>query len=228
MDTSKDYRILYCERILDRFMNVIRYWKLPYYTLKREKVLNRAERVKSALMTIKYSFLPLDMLLKSDMLREYEDAVEEVVKVLSEERPIISDEKTKLSYAEIRYATRTLRTLRNRLMLGEKNRIEYAIDIVGVEVASVSKHPRADRLYITKAGTGEESYIVITNIRDVKKGEVRAIALLPPALIMGEVSEAMYCSNPLPPEYKGKRPPSNLIFLSEVTSQIEEVLKSTP
>jgi len=44
-------------------------------------------------------------------------------------------------------------------MLGEDNKPLYAVDIEGVEIVNVYRHPRAEKLYITKA---EGGYVAVS------------------------------------------------------------------
>ena len=157
------------------------------------------------------------------MIEEFKSTVKEVAKTLLQKDLLAKYKPDPLVVAETRYCLRILYGLPYRLRLGEENNPLYAVDIEGVEVVSVHKHPSADKLYITKA-EGVLPYKIITNIHGIKVGEVRAAAILPPAVIRGELSEAMYCSNPIPREYKGKRPLENLLFREEVISRVYEIV----
>lgn len=68
-------------------------------------------------------------------------------------------------------------------------------------------------------------FAVITNLADIKAGQIRAIAVLPPRLILSEVSEAMFCRDPLKDVELGVRPPSNVLHLSEVNAITEEIVR---
>jgi len=225
MDTGADYRILVAEEALSRIENRLKSWSLPY-ALNKPKAVEEARRLRSSLMGIKHSYLPLEMLLESEQLRTLEEASRELSRLLLPQRGAkATSEAHRLAVAELKYALSVLMNLRKRLLLGEENRPEFAVDVVGVEVAVVEKHPSAGNLFITKAGTEEYSFTIVTNIKTVKRGEVRAAAVLPPVAFFGVVSEAMYLSDPLPREHKGKRVPSDLIFLKDLVNSVDSIVR---
>jgi len=225
VDTASDYRILVAEDAVNRLENRVRVWSLPY-PLNKGLALEMVRRLRSSLMRVKYSYLPLEMLLGFDALKELEEVARELAKVLLPPKGVrVEGEAQKLALAEIRYSLSILLGLRARLALGEENRPEHAVDIVGVEVGFVEKHPRADRLWIAKVGTERFSLTVVTNIPSVRKGEVRGVAILPPTAFFGVVSEAMFCTDPLPPELKGRRIPSKYLHLAEVINAVESIVK---
>ncbi len=216
MDTARDFRILIAEDALERIEDIIRHHKLNM-SINWGSAQNIVEKLRSCLMRVKYSYLPLRLLLKMEELRSIQNYSIELSRTILNKNLIQKFNPDPYMVAITRYSLRTLYGLRYRLSLGEDNKPYYAVDIEGVEIVSVHKHPRADRLYITRA-EGIFPYTIITNIERVRKGEVRAAAILPPAIIRGELSEAMYCSDPIPAEYKGKRPPDNLVRVSEVNN----------
>ncbi len=226
MDTANDYRILVAEDAINRLENRVKVWNLPY-PINKGLAIEKVKKLRSLLMQIKYSFLPLDMLMEFEALRELENVARELISVILPPKGTrIESESQKLAVAELRYSLSILLGLRARIALGEENRPEYAIDIVGVEVGHVEKHPRADKLWIAKVGTERFSFTVVTNIPNVKKGEIRGVAVLPPATFFGIVSEAMFCTDPLPRELKGKRIPSNYLHLSEIVNAVENIVRN--
>ncbi len=224
MDTANDYRILLAEDALSRLDKRVRVWNLSY-PIHKGKVLNLLKEANSALQAIKHSYLPLNYLLEYEPLKKLAETGKLLAKELLPPKGVKVDSRSKLYVAEIRYSLLQLIELKPKLALGEENRPEYAVDIVGVEVASVMKHPQAKNLMVTRAGTSAFGFTIVTNIKDIKKGEVRAAAILPPQEFFGIVSEAMYCSDPLSSEWLGKRPPANLIHAKEVASIVEGIIK---
>jgi len=71
------------------------------------------------------------------------------------------------------------------------------------------------------------TYTIVTNIKDVRKGDLRAAAILPPVDLRGQLSEAMYCSRGRIESgcTAGKRPPVNEIERSEVEKIIYSIVK---
>ncbi len=223
MDTSRDFRILVAEKALNDLYNIIRMRRLNI-PVNWAKTLDLTEKLRSTLLKIKYSYLPLNMLIRSVELKLIIDYTVDLSRILLDKQVLNRFKPNPYPVATVRYCLRTLYGLKYRLALGEENKSHYAVDIEGVEIVSVHRHPNADKLYITKA-EGALPYTIITNIRDIKKGEIRAAAILPPAIIMGELSEAMYCSKPIPPQYKSKRPPETLIDTSEINNKVYEIIK---
>ncbi len=225
VDTSRDYRILIAEDALHRLESRVKSWGLPY-PLNRGVAESLLSRARSLLMSIKYSYLPLNYLLSSPQLKELAGTARELSKYLLPPPNFrVEGTSSKLAVAEIKYSLLALIGLKARLALGEENLPEYGVDVVGVEVVTVSRHSSADRLWVLKVGTEKFSLTVVTNIPNVKKGEVRAVAILPPKNLYGVISEAMIVSDPIPTEFKGRRPPSDLLHLKELRTVVESIVK---
>ena len=223
MDTASDFRILVAEDALGRLEGVVRNRRLslPVNWGRAQDVLRG---IRSRLLRVKYMYLPARQLAALPELREIREMSVELARLLLDKEALRKFRPDPVVVAETRYALRILYGLRNRLLFGDDNNPLYAIDIEGVLVVSVRKHPGADKLYVTKA-EGALPYDIVTNISDIKKGEIRAAAILPPAVIMGVLSEAMYCSGPIPGEYKARRPPEDLIYRDEVVSKIYMIVE---
>jgi len=224
MDTANDYRILVCEATLNKLMKLINASRIPY-PVKKEKAVSSIRELHSSLMAIKYCYLPASELTKSDLLKDYESKVFILTDALSGKPLKKLSETEELVVDEVMWALNFLKGLRSRLELGEDNKMEYAVDVLGAEVVSVSKHPNADALWVTRAETFDKAFTVVTNIPDIRKGEIRCVALLPPVNLRGVVSEAMYCSKPLDSSFKGRRIPSDKLEVKELRMQIEQFLK---
>jgi len=223
MDTSKDYRLIIAQDAVERLDNIIRYHKLNL-PLNWNKLSEILKEIKKIVLKLRYSYLPINLLLQDDDLNKLKQLSVELSKSMLDKNLINKFKPDPRILAETRYCLRIFYGLKYRLSLGEENKPWYAIDVEGVEIVSVHKHPNADKLFVTKAD-GILPYTIVTNIQDIKKGEVRAAAILPPAVIRDILSEAMYCSNPIPREYKKRRPPENLYFKEEVGSKVIEIAK---
>ncbi len=225
MDTAHDYRILLAEDALKRLENIIKYNRLGI-PLSVNRLLGYVHEMKSLLYRLKYMYLPYKDLARTEEVSRIKELAGVIAKELLNRELLQKFKPNRMAEAEARYALRILYGLKYRIMLGDENNPLYAVDIEGVEVVSVSRHPNSDRLYVTKA-EGILPYVIVTNISDIKKGEVRAAVVLPPVDLRGIISEAMYCSKPIPAEYKGKRVPEELIFGDEVKAKIIELLRSS-
>lgn len=226
-DTRNDYRILVAEHALGLLENIARSRGIPG-VVEWRSIEQLVEEAKKQLMSMKYSFLPPRMLAEQEPTRRLQELSKEIARLLlpwDKIRAMSLDKKARMSIARAKYAIRILYGLPYRLILGDENDPLYAIDIECARVLSVSKHRRAENLYITRA-QGVLTYTVITNIESIKKGEIRAIAILPPIDLRGEISEAMYCSEPLEDEKCiGKRPPIELIDRKEVEKVVYEIVR---
>ena len=218
MDTARDYRILVAEYALGLLERRLRQWGMPW-PLNKAKALELVSDARKSLLRIKYSYLPAEMLLESEGLkRRVSNARELASMVMPEMLPRLEGAR-RLAFAEIRWALSVLLGLPQRIMLGEENHPEYAVDVLGVEITRVERLEGTENLMLTRAAAGRAAFTIVTNIRDVRVGEVRAAALLPPVEFSGVVSEAMYASGPLERRFLGKRVPRRLLR-PEVRAQV--------
>ena len=222
LDTARDFRILVAEDALNKLEDIIKYHRLNL-PINWNRVYNIIRETKSCLLKIKYSYLPSKNLSKTNEIKNLQNYSIELARHLLDKQLIQKFRPDPYNLAIVRYCLRIIYGLKYRLMLSDDNKPFYAIDIEGVKIVNVYRHPKAEKLYITKA-EGLFPYTIITNIETIRKGEVRAAAILPPLIIRGELSEAMYCSDPIPAKYKGKRPPEKLINTSEINSIIYTIV----
>ncbi|ABM80234.1 RNA-binding protein [Hyperthermus butylicus] len=226
-DTRNDYRILVAEHAVSLLENIVRARRIPI-PVNWHEVEALVSELRSLIVRIKYSFIPPTMLAGSEEVERVREYAGKLAKtLLSKERLAGAklDSKTRMAIAEARYALRTLYGLGYRLSLGDENDALHAVDIECVEVLTITKHPSAEKLFVTRA-RGVLGYTIVTNLPDVRKGELRAAAILPPREFYGEISEAMYCSGPLNTDVckPGRRPPANLIDRGSVEAVIYNIV----
>ncbi len=209
MVDSNDYRYLMAEYALTTLSRRVKQWGLPW-PLNKSRVLGSLEATGKTLKRLRYSFLPADMAAESDEARKISATARELAGLLLPQAPVRLDSRQKMAVAEIRWALSVLAGLPVRLRLGDSNYPEYAVDVFGAEVTRVEPL-QGTQLKITRASTGNIALTVVTNIREIRVGEIRAIALLPPVEFHGVISEAMYSSDPLDPKYVGRRVPRSLL-----------------
>ncbi|MGQ4833012.1 MAG: tRNA-binding protein [Candidatus Asgardarchaeia archaeon] len=217
MDTANDYRIRLAEEAVERLEKMIIQKRIPY-RFDKNKAMSIIHSLKKNIMTIKYSFLPLSQLLESESLDTIKMQAIELEKILVDSSFLPQSTKQKHIIAEIKYCLRILSGIKERLKLGEENKPEFAIDIIGARVVSVSEHPKSSKLKICKVGDKANLYQIITNKTDVKKDDVYAIAFLPPVMLLDIVSEGMICSDKLDESKIGAR--ISNIHSSEIQSII--------
>jgi len=227
-DARSDYRILILEQAVGVLERMVSQRRIPSPLIDWREAESLVARAESLVKRVKYSFLPASMLSESEEVKELADIAQKLARTLLAKEKLAGlkmDLKTRMAVAEARYAIRVMYGLPYRLKLGDDNNPLYAIDIECVEATSVAKHPQADNLYITRA-RGILGYTIITNIKTVRKGEIRAAAILPPREFYGEISEAMYCSNPIPPSQcqPGRRPHPSLIDVKSLEAAIYNIV----
>ncbi|GEM_PF-709529 len=230
MDTKNDYRIMLLEDAVDRLAMRIKNWGLPF-PINKGRLESLVKDVKNTVYRIKYSFLPANILLNSSDVIELERLGKQLHREIFENFDAMKTRvrltvKQKLIVAEIKYCLWMILGFRRRLKHGDNNLPEYAVDVLGVEILSVQKHPSASNLKVLKAGTEKFGFIIITNIKNIKSGEVRAVAILPPKEFMGIISEAMIVSEPLDKSMKGRFVPYSIINLNELRSKVIELLQA--
>jgi predicted RNA-binding protein with EMAP domain len=228
VDTANDYRILVAEKALEILEKRIKSWSLPWPIRKRE-ILDIINNIRRDLLRIKYSFLPSEILVESEETKRIVSASKLLMQSLLNKEVTkgfqIKSIGQKLALAEIKYSISVLLGLPKRMALGDENVPEYAVDVMGAEVTRMDK--LTEKLKVTRASVGTFALTVVTNLEDIKVGQVRAVAILPPMEFHGIISEGMYSSGPLEDKYIGKRVPSK--FLSnELRAKVLEIVRKKP
>ena len=226
MDTSNDFRILVAEDALRKLLNLINSKRLPV-AYEKKRAQEKIHKINSNLMAIKYSYLAPNQLVTSQIFSEYEKSVNELIELLKVDTKAatIKDTNQKFAIAQYKYIIRILTGLKDRLLLGQDNKPEYAIDIIGVKVLAVAKHPQSNKLKVCKVEDSKHSYVVITNMQKISKNEFYGVAFLPPVILMGEISEGMFCTDKIDDKLVGKRIPSNIIASKELFAEIGKIIK---
>jgi predicted RNA-binding protein with EMAP domain len=204
----------------------LKQWGMPW-PLNKSKALEVVEDTLKRVKRVRYSFLPSKLLVESeDVQRIVENAKVLKTLVIPDMIPKL-DTKRMLSLLEIRWALSILLGLPSRLRLGDINYPEHAVDVVGVEVVRVEPLPGTDRLKVTRASTSSLAFTIVTNLDDISRGQIRAAAILPPAVFGDVISEAMYSSDPLERQYLGRRVPRRMLHgeLGGVVMRLVEKIK---
>ncbi len=218
MVVADDYRFLVAEYAIKKLEHRIRMWGLPW-PLNRGRALEVLKEASRRLKRVRYSFLPASELVSNDDLKYVSSSARELAGIILNPNPPRLDSKQKFALAEIRWGLAVLAGLPQRFLLGDANHPEYAVDVVGVEITRVEPLEGTDRLKVTRASTGNIVFTIVTNIQDIRVGEIRAAALLPPVEFHGVISEAMYSSDPIDRKYVGKRVPRKLLH-GDVAAQV--------
>lgn len=210
MDTANDYRILVAEKAVALLDRRIRQWGMPW-PVNKQRALTLVDEARKMLLKAKYSFLPSRDLAESEEIRRVAENAKSLASMIIPEMLPKLDGSRRMAFAEMRWALSILAGLPARILLGDANHPEYAVDVVGVEVTRVERLEGSDNLYVTRASAGKAAFTIVTNLADVKPGQVRAAAILPPVEFHSVISEAMYSSDPIDPAYVGRRVPRRLL-----------------
>ena len=225
-DTRNDYRFIVAEHAVEMLEELVRGKRLPA-PVNWQRAMELVREAGGLVKRMRYSFMPPTTLAVSEEARRLQEVARELSATLFPREWIDRlrrDPRARRPMAEARYAIRVLYGLPARLALGDENSPFYAFDIECVRVLSVEQHPRAERLKVTRA-QGRLAYTIVTNLEDVRRGEVRAAAILPPAEFMGVISEAMYCSPRLEGCEPGKRPPRDMVELGEIGAVLASIAR---
>ena len=194
IDTSKDPRILIAEIAVYRLKDGLTQ-KLPFpVKFNKQKMQEFFKELHSHVQILKWSY--------QDNLKEQE-ATHWIVKHISEISDQIGTHLKRPGHltrqlASVRWALNIFLRLPQRFdqphlpeLLGT------GVDHVVVVVKSTESLPKTN-LLLCRVSTGEEDFQVITNITSVKRGDVMPLAFVPPAVVGGVVSEAMFEGTSVP------------------------------
>ena len=180
MDTSKDPRILFGEKVI----NILERSLQSVPVSGKKELFAKVKEMQRVLTQIKYSYLNGAALRDSDMAKELKNLCGEIARSLGKDwdakvSPIIS--------ANIKFALNNLFNLPDRMLL--PNDPAYACDIRKGKIISVEK---GKNVLICKVDVGTRKITVVTNDLSAREGNEVAVAFLPPAEIYGIVSEGMF------------------------------------
>ncbi len=212
MPSHEDPRYLLAWWGLEKVERVVRNPGRPIDKAKAQKLL---DELWSSLKRLRWSGLPSDM--ASEMAKELVPKAAELKSVLG-----LTPNEKDLVKAQAVWALGYLQSLPSLLKLSEEASPGEAVFVFSGRVTEVNDHPNADKLKVARVSLGRAAITVVTNIQEVKEGEVRAVALLPPADLRGVISWGMFCSEPLDlPEGKPFPPYDK----GAVGAQVEMIMK---
>lgn len=170
-------------------------------TLSKEQINNVIHSLNSHIQQLKYSYMPDDELFASDVLPEI---TKEATKIFNSYKGAYytvdgSPRKPSVQEASVIWASKLLMRFADRLKEPFRPTIEAGIDMQVVGVRNIIPIPNT-KLYVSKVYNGVEDFNVVTNLTTLKAGMKVGVAFLPPAVIGGEVSEAMYLGDEEYPE----------------------------
>ncbi len=207
---DSDSRIILAEGIIKYFSDLVQNKRIPL-TLNRQKILTRLSEMKSKLMSLKWSYKPIEQVLHSKELRDIEISAKDIFDSFPEKWEEILGTRGlegKNSTSILIFIRDFFYRLRERLANGLSSDYADAIDILCGEILSIENiDPKNWKCLVTD---GIARYNVATNIAGLKKGDIIPIAKLPSQIIHGVHSEGMFLGKPDTSKYTsedvGKRP----------------------
>ena len=147
--------------------------------------------IESPLMTMKFSYMEPGELASSEMVKQIFENSKRLY--MGHKNSLDDNRFPPLPRATILWSFNVLSGLSRRLKnSGEKT--THGIDLVIVQIRNIVKN---GELFTTKCTAGHSEFTIVTNIPGLKAGDTLRAALLPPSLVGGVVSEAMFLGSEL-------------------------------
>lgn len=189
---ENDVRLILAENIAKYLEQMVKNRKIPL-SINRQKILTRLSEINSKIMALKWSYQPLEQVLHSKQLRDIEIFAKDIFDSFPEnwEETLASrGQEGKLTSKILKYMRNFFYTLRARITDGFSDDYADAIEILCGEIQSIEKVDATTWKCLVTDGI--DRYHVVTNIEDLKKGDVVPIAKLPPQIVHGVLSEGMF------------------------------------
>ena len=186
--TKDDPRLHFVDKATDHVIQTLRVKKLPVQYDKKlfqEGITHISGVVKQG----RYSFLTYKQLMVSNFLEEIYKGVELLNNSLPIER-LIENPLDNEVISLMTWYLRHLSSFEERLELGEKTNLEYAIDIRLFKIVEIKATSSKKINYLLVKAKNEKKKI-ITNYPLIKEGDYIPVADLPPKIIYGRLSEGM-------------------------------------
>jgi predicted RNA-binding protein with EMAP domain len=229
LDTAKDARVLVLEDALSRLNEIVGNRKIRMH-IEYSKLISALKKAGSLLYEVKYSYIDAKALAEHKATRNLLSAISEFsdlfrVAVKSQAyKPQTVNERMALT--EVQYALAIVEGFEQRLQESDDDPA-YAIDILSVEISQTKAVEGSTNLTECRCTDGSRIWTIVTNIPGIEAGKKLPCAVLPPANMMGIVSEAMFLgAEPLPETAELgplKEPPSNA--LDQARAQVLQITK---
>ena len=184
-DTSKDPRILVAELAHAKLGKYLFSKSSVRAGMKRNEARDVLSHISSQLMALKYSYMEPGKLAKSEITASI---VEDVKRIYIAFRECIEKGMTEVPRANLFWAFRLFSGLPIRFK-NQGDGISAGIELVAVQIRNIN---RTGNLFTTRCMAGPAEFTIVTNIEGLKAGDTVGAALLPPAVVGGVVSEAMF------------------------------------
>ena len=162
--------------------------------LSKEQMIDLVGQIHSNVQQLKYSYLSLEDLLNSSQLQEIVSISENIFDAfIGAYQSTEAGKPRKITIQEctVLWACRLFINLPTRLQQPFRPTIESGVDMEVVGIRNIIPIPNS-KLFISKVYNGSDDFAVVTNLQTLKAGMRVGVAYLPPVIIGGEISEAMY------------------------------------
>lgn len=184
-ETGKDPRLLCAKLAIAKLRDSLFSRCTIRPAMNKDDTNTMLGKLDSTLMALMFSYLPPREMATSQMSRD----IFEMSKELYMGYEAAMDGFDPLPRANILWAFGVLSGLQRRLRTGDAENPTAGIDIVAVTIRNIS---RSGDLHVTSCIAGPRQLTIVTNIPGLKAGDTLAAAFLPPVIVGGKVSEAMF------------------------------------
>ncbi len=188
--TDKDFRVMVAELALKKLETTIFSKSTVRPGMGRDETNRILSNVSSELMKLKYCYMTSEDMAKSEMVNIvysnaralYEGYAEALQRGMGD-----------LPRATLMWSFNVLSGLKRRLG-NDGSHPSHGIDLIAVKIRNMTKN---GQLFTTRCSAGQREFTIVTNIDGLKVGDTLAAALLPPAMVGGMASEAMFLGKDL-------------------------------
>jgi len=218
-DTSKDPRIQVCQHASELLKKSLQMKLGVQLSVSRDFLERLSQSIDSSIMTLMYMYQEPRELASSDQMKELVNAGKSLEDGIG---PVLeSPDANPLVRARLRWVLRTLIELPVRMETPGKT-LASGVDILALQIRSVVAK---DPYWITRVTDGKADVTVVTNIPNLKAGNVLAASFLPPREVGGTVSEAMFLGSELRSDPAGTMFTEDQVDAKEATSILYQDLQ---
>ncbi len=186
--SDKDPRLLVAEMGLRSLRNSVFTRSRMRPGLGKNEVNGLLDMMESKLMELKYSYMAPENMRMSQQLVELVDGAKQLYIGYAE---AASTGMEDMARAQLMWAFGIFSGLGRRLNNPGTKPI-HGIDLVAVKIRNIGKCDGGENLFTTRCIVGPRELSIVTNIKGLGSSDTLAAALLPPAVVGGTVSEAMF------------------------------------
>ncbi len=221
--TDKNPRIIVAEIALRILSESARLRQSFRPTLSKEQINELIHLINSHIQQLKYSYMSDEELINSELLPEISKIADKIFNSYKGANYTVegNPRKPTLQEANVIWAAKLLRRFPDRLKEPFRPTIEAGIDMQIVGVRNIVPIPNT-KLFVSKVYNGSEDFTVVTNMTTLKAGMKVGVAFLPPAIVGGEISEAMFLGDE---EYPEKAKYGEYIFEGADFGGVRNILK---